>query len=60
MEELQAGPQSSRTKGEGELYFWALGDLHYFAHAAWQTLHAPQDPEPAARRRRTRQEATTN
>ena len=26
----------------------------------WQTLHAPQDPEPAARRRRSRQEATTN
>ena len=25
----------------------------------WQTLHAPQDPEPA-RRRRSRQEATTN
>ena len=23
----------------------------------WQTLHAPQDPEPAARRRRSRQEA---
>ena len=26
----------------------------------WQTLHAPQDPEPTARRRRARQEATTN
>ena len=26
----------------------------------WQTLHAPQDPEPATRRRRARQEATTN
>ena len=26
----------------------------------WQTLHAPQDPEPGARRRRARQEATTN
>jgi len=26
----------------------------------WQTLHAPQDPEPAARRRRARQEASTN
>lgn len=26
----------------------------------WQTLHAPQDPEPGARRRRSRQEATTN
>ena len=26
----------------------------------WQTLHAPQDPEPAARRRRARQRATTN
>jgi DNA replication protein DnaC len=26
----------------------------------WQTLHAPQDPEPAARRRRSRQEVTTN
>jgi DNA replication protein DnaC len=26
----------------------------------WQTLHTPQDPEPAARRRRTRQEASTN
>jgi hypothetical protein len=26
----------------------------------WQTLHAPQDPEPAARRRRARQEAATN
>ena len=27
----------------------------------WQTLHAPQDPEPvAARRRRSRQEATTS
>jgi DNA replication protein DnaC len=27
----------------------------------WQTLHAPQDPEPAAaHRRRSRQEATTN
>ena len=26
----------------------------------WQTLHAPQDPEPAARRRRPRQEASTN
>jgi hypothetical protein len=25
-----------------------------------QSLHAPQDPEPAARRRRARQEATTN
>src|SRR5688572_26130615 len=26
----------------------------------WQTLHAPQDPEPVARRRRPRQEASTN
>ena len=26
----------------------------------WQTLHAPQDPEPAARRRRARQEVPTN
>jgi hypothetical protein len=26
----------------------------------WQTLHAPQDPEPASRRRRARQEAPTN
>jgi DNA replication protein DnaC len=26
----------------------------------WQTLRAPQDPEPAARRRRARQEAPTN
>ena len=26
----------------------------------WQTLHAPQDPEPASRRRRARQEASTN
>ena len=25
----------------------------------WQTLHAPQDPEPAARRRRPRQEVAT-
>jgi hypothetical protein len=26
----------------------------------WQTLHASPDPEPANRRRRARQEATTN
>jgi hypothetical protein len=26
----------------------------------WQTLHQPQDPEPPSRRRRARQEATTN
>jgi len=26
----------------------------------WQTLQAPQDPEPGARRRRSRQEAATN
>lgn len=25
----------------------------------WPTLHAPQDPEPASRRRRARQEAST-
>ncbi|OFW03471.1 MAG: hypothetical protein A3I61_16905 [Acidobacteria bacterium RIFCSPLOWO2_02_FULL_68_18] len=25
-----------------------------------QTLHAPQDPEPTSRRRRARQEASTN
>ena len=42
MEELQAGQQSSRTKGEEELYFWALGDLHYFANSAWQMLHTPR------------------
>jgi 3',5'-cyclic AMP phosphodiesterase CpdA len=31
---------SSDQPGQDELlYFWALGDLHYHAHPAWQAIH---------------------
>jgi 3',5'-cyclic AMP phosphodiesterase CpdA len=42
MEELQPQLQSVRTTSKELLYFWALGDLHYSAHAAWQALHTPR------------------
>src|SRR5690242_9573565 len=39
MDELQP-PQPAAQARQGELlYFWALGDLHYYAHPAWQPVH---------------------
>src|SRR5260370_29838716 len=37
MDEIQPLPKSSP-----ELYFWALGDLHYLAYPAWQAVHTPR------------------
>lgn len=42
MDELQSLPQSAQAGQEELLYFWALGDMHYYAHAAWQTIHTPR------------------
>lgn len=40
MEELQPQLQTAQTENSEELlYFWALGDLHYYARAGWQELH---------------------
>ena len=39
MDEFQHTTHSSH---EELLYFWALGDLHYFAHPAWQTWQTPR------------------
>ena len=42
MDELQPLPQAAQVTQDELLYFWALGDLHYFAHPAWQVLHTPR------------------
>lgn len=42
MDELQPPPPSARARQEELLYFWALGDLHYYANAAWQAIHTPR------------------
>lgn len=42
MDELQSAPQVTHTTPGELLYFWALGDLHYLAHPAWQALHTPR------------------
>ncbi|HEY3991811.1 MAG TPA: metallophosphoesterase [Ktedonobacteraceae bacterium] len=42
MEELQPGLQAVPTTSEELLYFWALGDLHYFAQPGWQAIHTPR------------------
>lgn len=42
MDELQPQPQTIHTESEELLYFWALGDLHYYNHASWQAIHAPR------------------
>jgi calcineurin-like phosphoesterase family protein len=42
MDELQPPLQTVQAKQEELLYFWALGDLHYLAHPAWQALHTPR------------------
>ncbi len=39
MEGLQPRPQVAPTTGEELLYFWALGDLHYYAQPTWEALH---------------------
>lgn len=36
MDEFQPPAQPAR---EELLYFWALGDLHYYTHPAWQAIH---------------------
>jgi hypothetical protein len=41
MDESQQ-PHSAQTNQETLLYFWALGDMHYYSHAAWQALHTPR------------------
>lgn len=42
MDEFQPLSQATQVTQDELLYFWALGDLHYFAHPAWQALHAPR------------------
>lgn len=37
MDEFQPSSQPDEL-----LYFWALGDLHYYAHPEWQVAHAPR------------------
>lgn len=40
MDELQ--PSKLAQAGEELLYFWALGDLHYYNHVLWQSEHTPR------------------
>jgi len=42
MDELQLPVKSAQNRPGELLYFWALGDLHYYACSAWQTVHAPR------------------
>lgn len=42
MDERQSSDQVEQTRQERLLYFWALGDLHYLAHPAWQAWHTPR------------------
>lgn len=41
MDETRPFPETGSQQDE-LLYFWALGDLHYCAHPAWQAIHAPR------------------
>jgi hypothetical protein len=42
MDELQPPSQVGRAAGEELLFFWALGDLHYYNNLAWQVEHTPR------------------
>lgn len=43
MDVFQSSLSAAQTdQGEELLYFWALGDMHYFAHPAWQAIHTPR------------------
>ena len=42
MDELQPSLQASQADQKDLLYFWALGDLHYYMHPAWQAIHSPR------------------
>ncbi|HET8846279.1 MAG TPA: metallophosphoesterase [Ktedonobacteraceae bacterium] len=41
MDEIQPSG-SAHVHREELLYFWALGDLHFYAHPAWQAIHTPR------------------
>lgn len=41
MDEIQPS-ESARARQEELLYFWALGDLHFYAHPNWRAIHAPR------------------
>ncbi len=46
MDEIQSSSGVRSTSSHDELlYFWALGDLHYYDDAAWQAAHAPRMKE---------------
>lgn len=42
MDELQSPASATWSTDEDLLYFWALGDLHYYANGAWQAIHTPR------------------
>lgn len=41
MDETQPS-ESARTSQEELLYFWALGDLHFYVHPKWHLVHTPR------------------
>ncbi len=42
MGEFQPPPRQAQAGGEELLYFWALGDLHYYNNLLWQVEHTPR------------------
>jgi len=42
MEELQPPPRQAQDEEEELLFFWALGDLHYYNNVLWQVEHTPR------------------
>ena len=42
MDELQPPPRQAQDGEEELLFFWALGDLHYYNNVLWQVEHTPR------------------
>lgn len=42
MDDFQPPLHAAHADQKELLYFWALGDMHYYAHPAWQALHTPR------------------
>lgn len=42
MDAFQPPPQAAQAGEEELLYFWALGDLHYYNNVLWQVEHTPR------------------
>jgi 3',5'-cyclic AMP phosphodiesterase CpdA len=42
MDELQPSSLPAQPHQDELLYFWALGDLHYYADPVWQAVHTPR------------------